>query len=35
MIMLAVKSVLVKFLIALKDFLIGVFSDHSKGSRCC
>ncbi len=33
--MVAITSALMRFLHAIKDFLKGVFSDHSEGPRCC
>lgn len=32
---IALTSALAKFLRAVRDFLKGVFSDHSEGPRCC
>ncbi len=31
----AIRSGLIRFLHAVKDFLKGVFSDHTNGPRCC
>jgi hypothetical protein len=32
---IAFKWGLMRFLHAVRDFLKGVFSDHSSGPRCC